>query len=318
MKKQNHLAGCTVILTCPTNSYSGGTAITVGTLQLGNGGSCGGLGSGAVTNGGTLAYNHSDSIVNNSAISGTGNLTHTGTGTLTLGGANTYAGTTAVNGGTLLVNGALAGGAVTVASGATLGGYGTIGGAVTVNSGGTLALGAAISTLTINNVLNLSGTTDMKVSHVTGAANDAITGVTTLTFGGALNVTATGTLQAGDSFKLFTAGTYFGSFSSTNLPALGGGLSWDTSALGTGTLRVSSTAPEITSWKVLNSGNFQLTFSGPNSAGYRVWASTNVALKPVTNTWSLLASNTFGTTPVSVTDTQAATLPRRFYVITMP
>ena len=172
--------------------------------------------------------------------------------------------------------------------------------------------------MTINNVLNLGGTTVMKVSHVAGAANDSIAGVSTLTFAGALNVTATGTLQANDSFKLFNATTYFGSFSSTNLPALGPGLSWDTSALGTGTLRVSGTAADITAYKVLNNGNFQLTFTGPNGAGYRVWATTNVALKPVTTTWSLLASNYFGTSPVSVTDTQAATLPRRFYVISMP
>ena len=173
--------GCTVILTCPTNSYSGGTLVSGGTLQLGNGGSCGSLGSGAVTNNGTLAYNHSDSIANNSAISGSGNLTHTGAGTLTLGGVNTYAGTTAVNGGTLLVNGALAAGAVTVANGATLGGYGTIAGPVTVQSGGTLALGASIGTLNVNNVLNLAGTNVMKINK-TGStlSSDLIQGVTHL------------------------------------------------------------------------------------------------------------------------------------------
>ena len=317
LKKQNHLAGSTVILTCPTNSYGGGTLVVGGTLQLGNGGSCGSLGSGSVTDNGTLAYNHSDSITNNSAISGTGNLTHTGTGTLTLGGANNYSGTTVVNGGTLIVNGSLGSGAVTVNSGATLGGNGTIGGAVTMN-GSTLALGANISTLTINNVLNLGGTTVMKVSHVVGAVNDSIAGVTTLTFAGALNITATGTLQANDSFKLFNATTYFGSFTSTNLPTLGPGLFWDTSALGTGTVRVGSTAPDISSFKVLNNGNFQLTFSGPNGAGYRVWATTNVALKPVTVTWTPLFTNTFGPSPVTFTDTQAPNFPRRFYLISMP
>jgi fibronectin-binding autotransporter adhesin len=318
LKKQNHLAGSTVILTCPSNSYSGGTLVVGGTLQLGNGGSCGSLGSGSVTDNGTLAYNHSDSIINNSAISGTGNLTHTGTGTLTLGGANTYSGTTVINGGTLVVNGSLGTGAVTINSGATLGGNGTIGGAVTLSSGSTLSLGANISTLNINNLLNLGGTTIMKVSHVAGAANDSIAGVSTLTFAGALNVTATGTLQANDSFKLFNATTYFGSFSSTNLPALGPGLSWDTSALGTGTLRVSGTAADITAYKVLNNGNFQLTFTGPNGAGYRVWASTNAALKPVTSTWTPLFTNTFGTSPVTFTDTQASSFPRRFYVISTP
>jgi fibronectin-binding autotransporter adhesin len=317
LTKTNHVT-CTVILTCPTNSYSGGTLVTGGTLQLGSGGSCGSLGPGAVTNNGTLAYNHSDSIINNSAIYGSGSLTHTGAGTLTLGGANTYSGTTTVNGGTLLVNGALAGGAVGVANGATLGGDGTIGGPVTVNSGGTLALGAAIGTLTINNVLNLGGTCDMKVSHIAGAANDSIAGVTTLTFGGALDITATGTLQAGDTFKLFNATTYAGNFSSTNLPALTAGLFWDTSALGSGTIKVGSTAPTISSFTVLGSGKFQLTYSGPNGASYRIWASTNVAFKPVTNTWSNLFEGTFGSGSTTYTDTQAPNFSRRFYIISMP
>ena len=168
LKKQNHLAGSTVILTCPTNSYSGGTLVTGGTSQLGNGGSCGSLGSGSVTDNGTLAYNHSDSIINNSAISGTGNLTHTGSGTLTLGGANTYSGTTTVNGGTLIVNGSLGTGAVTVNSGATLGGHGTINGAGHPEQRQHALPRQRLQHLTINNLLNLAGTTIMKVGHSRG------------------------------------------------------------------------------------------------------------------------------------------------------
>ena len=220
LRKQNHIA-CTVILTSPANSYSGGTLVVGGTLQLGNGGSCGSLGSGPVTNNGTLAYNHSDSIANNSVISGTGNLTHTGTGTLTLGGANTYAGTTAVNGGTLVVNGALAPmrsrwpTARRWAATARLA-------AVSIQSGGTLALGASIGTLTVNNVLNLGGTTVMKINRTGGTlSSDLIQGVSILSYDGVLKVTATGDpLAAGDSFKLFNATTYASNFSSTNLPAL--------------------------------------------------------------------------------------------------
>ena len=318
LKKLNHV-NCTVILTCPTNSYSGGTSnVSGGTLQLGNGGVCGSLGTGPVANNGTLAYNHSDNVTNNLAISGTGSLTHAGSGTLTLGGANSYSGTTAVNGGTLVVNGALAGGAVTVANKAILGGYGTIGGPVTINSGGTLALGAGIGALTINNALNLGGTNIMKVTH---GANDKIQGLSTVSFGGALTITVVGSVQAGDSFKLFDASTYAGAFTSTNLPSLGGSLAWDSSGLTNGTLAVISTGvtqPTFNPPYRLGNGQVQLTFSGPSGSSYRVWATTNLSFTPITSTWSNLTSGQFSSMPVTFTDSQAPSYPRRFYVITIP
>ena len=81
----------------------------------------------------------------NGVLSSTGGTLHkVGDGTLTLRGANTYTGATAVAGGTLLVNGnqSSATGAVTATNtDTTLGGLGTIGGAVTVYPGASLAPG---------------------------------------------------------------------------------------------------------------------------------------------------------------------------------
>lgn len=79
---------------------------------------------------------------------GTQGLTKTGTGFMSLAAANTYIGPTAVNAGSLLLNGSLAGnsgtkpGLVTVASGALLAGTGSTTGAVTVNAGGVISSGS--------------------------------------------------------------------------------------------------------------------------------------------------------------------------------
>jgi autotransporter-associated beta strand protein len=94
-------------------------------------------------------------------LSGNGTLTKSGVGTLVLSGANNYVGTTAVNSGTVLVNGnsSAATGAITVTNTGTLGGSGTIGGATTVQSGGRIVggNGTDTGTLATQNVTIQSG-----------------------------------------------------------------------------------------------------------------------------------------------------------------
>ena len=60
------------------NTYSGGTLISGGVLQLNNGGSL----TGAITNNAALAYNRSGEVTVNSSITGTGQIIQNGTGTL--------------------------------------------------------------------------------------------------------------------------------------------------------------------------------------------------------------------------------------------
>ena len=81
----------------------GSTTITAGTLQIGNGGTAGSIGSGGITNNSSLVFNNTGTVTAGGVISGTGSLTQQGTGTLVLGGANTYSGITTINGGTLQV-----------------------------------------------------------------------------------------------------------------------------------------------------------------------------------------------------------------------
>src|SRR5207249_3484874 len=95
----------TMVFTGP-NTYSGGTTINAGTLQIGTGGTVGALGTGSITDGGTLSFNRSDTVTVGDAISGGGALIQNGPGTLILNGANTYSGITTISGGTLQVGAA--------------------------------------------------------------------------------------------------------------------------------------------------------------------------------------------------------------------
>src|SRR5262249_30751230 len=149
----------TTVLTA-NNTYTGSTTIAAGTLQLGNGGTTGGI-IGDVVDNGTLTFNRSDLLPIIGTISGTGNVVQQGSGITALHGNNSYEGTTEVNAGTLLVNGnqSLATGATSVASGATLGGTGTIGGDVTIADTATLSpgdFGTLPGTLAINGDLALT------------------------------------------------------------------------------------------------------------------------------------------------------------------
>jgi len=75
--------------------------------------------------------------------------------------------------------------------------------------------------------------------------------------------------------------------------------------------------PSFTGVTRQGDGGIQLTFTG-TSGDYRLWASTNVALTPVTNTWTLLTNGTFNGAPVVFRDQQASGLSQRFYVISVP
>ena len=94
------------------NTYTGGTTISAGTLQIGNGGVTGGI-IGNITDNGLLVFDRSDATVFGGAISGTGGLEQSGTGTLTLTGGNTYTGGTTISAGTLQIgNGGATGGII--------------------------------------------------------------------------------------------------------------------------------------------------------------------------------------------------------------
>ena len=98
----NQIGTGTTILAAD-NTYTGPTTIASGTLQVGNGGTTGTLGSGPLVNNGTLAFGRSDTLTLANVLSGSGGLQQVGPGTLILAADNTYAGRTTITGGTLQV-----------------------------------------------------------------------------------------------------------------------------------------------------------------------------------------------------------------------
>jgi len=253
-----------------------------------------------------------------------GNLRLTlASGICTLSGTNDYTGTTAVNGGTLLINGNNSGaGSITVATGAKLGGTGIIAGPITVQSGGTLAPGTSIGTLTANGSVTLSAgsTTVMEISRAVTPTNDLLSVVTTLNYGGTLIVTNIGVnpLQSGDTFNLFDAATINPGFSSVILPPLPSGLSWKNNLNVDGTISIISVPVLQFGFPVLSGNSLTLGGSGGTNGGqYVVLASTNVAL-PVTN-WTRIQTNTFDSNGnFSFGDLVNPAVPTRFYRIVIP
>lgn len=84
-------------------------------------------------------------------------------------------------------------------------------------------------------------------------------------------------------------------------------------------LTVNIPAPAtVSSLTPLPGGGFQFTINGVQNQGYRVWATTNLLLSPITSTWTLVTNGTFGATPTVFTDPGAGAAPQRFYIITEP
>jgi autotransporter-associated beta strand protein len=110
------------------------------------------------------------------AISGNGGLVKTGSGTLTLTGANTYSGATQVSAGLLQVEGSLSNSSsLTVDSGAALGGSGSIDVATTIS--GNLTPGSSPGILDFTSGLTLTDSSVSTFEFISDTANLADRGV---------------------------------------------------------------------------------------------------------------------------------------------
>ena len=111
----------TLVLANPT-TYTGGTMITAGTLQIGNGVAPVTMDGGNITNNGILVFNRPENVIVANNISGSGSVIQGSTNALALTGTNTYSGgTTVTNLGSVVITnaGALGTGPLNLKSSAT-------------------------------------------------------------------------------------------------------------------------------------------------------------------------------------------------------
>jgi autotransporter-associated beta strand protein len=231
------------------NTYSGGTEIQQGTLSINNGQA---VGSGDIfmQDGTTLAFTGTNyTLANNivftglsdpafdtgpgnitlsGVISGAGDLSKLGAGTLILNGTNTYTGNTFVDVGTLEVNGSIQSSVLTtVASGATLSGVGTIG-AINALNGSTISPGNAANpygTLYSIGPAVMAPGSRFSVSVSPGGANSAldVNGTANITGSNLVINAAPGTYDPSHRYTIMTAsGGVTGSFSGVSMSGVSG------------------------------------------------------------------------------------------------
>jgi fibronectin-binding autotransporter adhesin len=329
----------------PLGTAPAGASVTMGNLTVGNGQEVGVYLSAAPTHvivfptvtltGGTVRFSPktpgfgavtsvgADLTFGSVSESSPSSIVMNGELTLTFIGNSTYSGSTTISNGTLEVDGAVLGtGAVTVEAGATLDGTGLLAGPVTVAADGTLAPGNAVTTtnatLSISNTLTLAGTNIMDMNK-TGSVftGDLITNITTVTYGGTLQLNLTGAaLVAGDAFKLYSCSSGTGAFG-TIIPSIPGvGLLWNTNTLATGVLSVipavNTNPTNITT--VLNGST--LTLSWPvDHTGWHLQIQTNSLATGIYTNWVTLPGSNLTNTNIFTIDPANGTV---FYRMIYP
>ncbi|RFE73903.1 autotransporter outer membrane beta-barrel domain-containing protein [Salmonella enterica] len=269
-------SGADTLTLSGSNSYTGGTTISGGTLVASN---VEALGTGDVTNNATLELNTGGDFINN--IGGTGRVEKSGDDTLTLSGSNTYTGGTLINGGTLVASNVEALGTGDVTNNATL----------ALNTGGTFdnaisgsgqVVKSGDDTLTLSGANSYTGGTTISggtlvATNVEALGSGDVTDDATLELntGGTFDNAISGSgqvVKSGDKMltlsgaNSYSGGTLIsdGTLVASNVEALGTGDVTDNATL---ELNTGGTFDNVISGsgQVVKSGDDTLTLSGANS-----------------------------------------------------
>jgi fibronectin-binding autotransporter adhesin len=295
-----------------TNRGTGATTtINAGTLQVGNGGATGSIGSGPVVNNGTLVFNLSSTQVISGAVTGNGvALVKKGTGTVAILGTNTYFAPTTVSNGTLRVSTLHIGnGDFTVEDGATL--------AVT-NTGG--AASALIGNLNLGN----GGATTLEFLNVADPATRVVSLSGALTVNGNTTIKITGAsgLAAGKTYPLVGYAAFSGGTFSVSLPAgVTATVTNDTvnSWIALNVTAAPAAAPPAQFKGISLSGTNVIISATNNNGAGGTWTlvGTNNIAAPL-STWPVISTGSFDSAgSISITNPAAGT-GRMFYNLRTP
>jgi fibronectin-binding autotransporter adhesin len=275
-------------LTGTGNTYSGGTTINSGTLQIGAGGSSGAItSSSGIVNNGVLAFDQSNAVTYANSISGSGSVYQIGGGTTTISSAAGFTGPTVVSSGALFFNGPNNTSGINVAGGAMLGGgFSASNATAAIASGGILVTGnAAPSSATLGGLsfagsgaINAGGLNSYYASAGTAAAV-SVTANNGLAANGAagavtINLSGPGPVAPGNYHVLGYSGTIGGAGFS--------GFSLNTSGL--------ASVPNNASFTLANNPAYvDVNFSLSN---YPIWTGNNsTAWDTSTQNWQSYATS---------------------------
>lgn len=288
------------------NTYTGGTEVAVGTLQIGTGGTTGSL-TGNITNNGTVAFDRSDAVTFAGAITGSGAVVQKGSGTTVLTGTHTYSGGTTISAGTLAIGAGAATGSVTgnIVNNGTLSINRT--GTVTVSNnitgtggvelrGGTYAL-TGTNTYAGGTTLTSKATLDLSDDSKIGVSTGGIT-LRDGTLRAGANLTTNRTIVVGDGGGIIDTGA--------NNLTLAGSLGGQTTATltkrGSGTLTVTGTAANTGPATTVEEGALALNGGSVHAvtvaAGARVIGNGTIR-GDLTNAGTLSPGNSVGTVNVT-------------------
>jgi len=182
-----------------TNTYSGTTTVSTGTLMVGNGSTTGTLGTGAVTDSARIIFNRSNGYSVSNLISGNGSVAVIGGGTITYNSTESYTGDTYVMNNSTLALGASVFNSSTIRLGGDFGNTGL----QNQTQGGTLEFTSLTGSQTFSGIIN---TVTGNTSNALLLKSDNTSGTNTLSANNYLDSALSTTVASGGTL-LFQGGS---------------------------------------------------------------------------------------------------------------